>query len=563
MSVLRRCTLFSGTFLFGLCLSASAFAQDTFEVLKIDTSEFPSAKVYLQSPELGWEPAKAEMVMSEALDPDKAEALAAEILDRVENPPEETVAALPSPPNATSTARITRFADQSDPKEGRLIVFLVDASGSMDSGMPGSSHSRIQVTQKLMRAVVAQLNPSDKVTIVRFADRASPHLAPTPKSNGSAIQSSIDSFSNVTGGGTRIFDSLSDTIKRLDKEHPEPLLEGRRFFFVFSDGDDGGNSTLRAEDFQSTFDRAQRPPHLFTVSVGPEKQSKDLERLAHYAHDWGTFLRPVKDDPEARKFQDALAKAFNESSKALDSQLLVEFDLPCYYWSTGSHAGELRMPSTTGEEVGVDIVLPVREVDSNQSKTRQINLEAVDELWAGVASKAAMKKKFMMGGAALVLLGLAFFGSKKAKAIAAERESARSRDMEKIRDEMRSNDAKMRSYAEEQAHRAADASRKPLALLVAVDGALKGRRFGVLKARTSVGRDPQRADMVFPEQGGDAGISRVHAELVLADGGWMVTCMSPGGLWVSQSKVQNGEQYPLQYGDTLRMGKTSFRFERV
>ena len=154
-------------------------------------------------------------------------------------------------------------------------------------------------------------------------------------------------------------------------------------------------------------------------------------------------------------------------------------------------------------------------------------------------------------------------GIRKSKRRAEEQEQARKAEMDELQDQMRRQGEQNREYAEAQAKKAADAARRPLALLVAASGPLKGHRFAILKARCLVGRDPDKADMVFPEQGGDAAISRVHAEFVLGDGSWMVTCMSDGGMSVGQSKLRAGEQYPIQYGDVVQMGSTRFSFERV
>jgi pSer/pThr/pTyr-binding forkhead associated (FHA) protein len=75
-----------------------------------------------------------------------------------------------------------------------------------------------------------------------------------------------------------------------------------------------------------------------------------------------------------------------------------------------------------------------------------------------------------------------------------------------------------------------------------------------------VGRDAAKCDVVFPSKDADLTISRVHAEFRLGGGSWNVNCLGDGGMLVNGKSVRKDDQYPLRFGDTLRMGKTDMRF---
>lgn len=567
-------------------------AKDSESILKVDVDAYPHVKIYFEAPEGSsddWKPSNVELVMEEALAEKKRKRLEAkqpsdedesgddegsepaedEPAEDEETSGDEESESIPSVPESVHTGSVLLFDDQKDSDEGRLVVFLVDTSSSMKDRLSGTGLKRISVAQKLMRSVVKDLKDEDKVTIVRFSRYREEHLPPTSRSQYRTILDSIDALEDkATGDATHIFDSLQDTIKNLDTDYPEPLLEGRRFFFLITDGNNTDKtSRLEASDLQGTLVRRELPPYLFAISVGPNNARKSLYKLASYADQRGVFFEPDARDPNASNYQARVRNAFYKASKPLQKQFLVEFDVSWFYWKTGTHRATLEMPGPTGDQVRLNLSMPVSKIDQSRVEERSENQAYVDEVWEAYDSKKKknelIKKALIFGSAGLSIGFLAFYSVRKSKRVSADREQARQADMDQLQEQMRSQDANMRQYAEEQAKKAADAARRPLALLVAADGPLKGHRFAILKARCLVGRDPDKADMVFPEQGGDAGISRVHAEFALGSGSWMVTCMSDGGMSVGASKLRKGEQYPIQYGDALKMGSTSFFFERV
>lgn len=89
--------------------------------------------------------------------------------------------------------------------------------------------------------------------------------------------------------------------------------------------------------------------------------------------------------------------------------------------------------------------------------------------------------------------------------------------------------------------------------LVALDGVLQGRRFPLNAAGCELGREG--AHVQIP----DANASRRHARIAAGPTGWFIEDLgSTNGTFVNGARVGTS---PLQVGDVVRLGATSFRIE--
>ncbi|MCB9612884.1 MAG: von Willebrand factor type A domain-containing protein [Sandaracinus sp.] len=79
-------------------------------------------------------------------------------------------------------------------KRPTTITFLMDTSGSMQSA------DKLPLAQRVMRASLDALDPTDEVAIVSYAGDVAVRLAPTPVSNRAAIEAAIAGL--TAGGGT-------------------------------------------------------------------------------------------------------------------------------------------------------------------------------------------------------------------------------------------------------------------------------------------------------------------------------------------------------------------------
>jgi hypothetical protein len=191
----------------------------------------------------------------------------------------------------------------------------------------------------------------------------------------------------------------------------------------------------------------------------------------------------------------------------------------------------------------------------------------IDDAQAASEKKAKMIKFGIIGGVVLVLLIVLLVLGKKRKRKQEEKESsARARhlvEQEALQRQIQDQEQRLVDEMKAQAEVAAEKARTVLARLTALDGPMKGQRFEIKDAQCLAGRDADRCNLAFPAEGADVSISRVHAELRISGGSWSVTCMSDGGMSINQTTIRKGEEYPIQSGDSIHMGKTWFRFEAV
>lgn len=96
---------------------------------------------------------------------------------------------------------------------------------------------------------------------------------------------------------------------------------------------------------------------------------------------------------------------------------------------------------------------------------------------------------------------------------------------------------------------------RPLAVLLAKSGALKGQRFNVRQAAAVIGRDPE-ADVRLVEPS----VSARHGRLELREGIWSLTDLGSGsGSWVDDERVS--DEFPLSPGAVIRIGDVALSFE--
>jgi len=545
--------------LVGLALSSNGRAAD--QALKVDTSELPIVRVYLPAPEAAvWTGGTAALTLEES---PKTATLAA--FDWAAEQPD--LMPLPERPGSEfAQLPVLQLSDQNDTAEGRLVVFLVDASGSMKG-------KGMAETKRLLSAIVTALRPVDKVAITRFGKETEDLLPPTPVSDATAIRAAANKLEVLRrGGGTHLYDALATAVESHVRQLPEPKLPGRRFFIVFSDGMDGG-SAIKVEDFDSAFQRLEYAPAVFTVGVGSGSTSrlKDLERIAFKAGSRDRFL----DGPTT----DELITAFNKANEPLQTQLLVETELPVWHQREGSHKARLRLIPTHGAEHTFPVDLAIQKLPASIAASHAAYMGSVNEVVS--AHEGHLKTRSALswiGGGLVVLSAIGGIGitlrrrQREAAEVAELAEEERRREesarearlqsqLEAQAEEAKAREARMVVRQEDSARRAALAGRVPLIELLCTEGALKGERFGIFKPRTRVGRDNDRCELVLAAgEKVDLSMSRLHAEFSLQEGGWTVLAMSRGILNVGARALVEGDRYPIRMDDHVTIGHCVFLF---
>lgn len=536
------------------------------EILKWDLSAFPAVRAYVQVPDASFATAKARLEFKEkpdaatwrAWDAIKAlreqyDAATAEARRELTAPPE-----LPARPPEATDATLKTYADQADESEGVLVVFLVDTSRSM-ANQPDKGHEPLAEVQRDALAILGALKPVDRVALVRFDQEPSLELPPT--TDRGAARSAIANLAAV-GDSTRIYDALEVAVNKILGKQESPTLPGRRFLFVFSDGKDEG-SAFKPEDFAALFHKGEaRTPVVFSVGVGRESkksdQFDDLKRVAGFAGSQERFL----ESPASS----GLVAAFEREVTGLERQVLLEAHLPAYYW----RAGDVRVVTELKTERGAiagEHAIPVTLSDEQkqQAAAYRAALEGLPTWLAEQDGKRASEKQFRtwlfagIGAGVLLLLLVALLVSKGRKKKAKEEEQRQKEEDDKA--EILAKIEREKEEREKQARLEEARRRVPIALLVAIDGPMRGSRFGIMGNTCTIGREAT-CDMVLPdkERGGDGSISRVHAQLAYDGQAWTLVSLADNNiLRVGQTQLRKGDpRYPIHLGDRLVMGATTF-----
>jgi pSer/pThr/pTyr-binding forkhead associated (FHA) protein len=219
----------------------------------------------------------------------------------------------------------------------------------------------------------------------------------------------------------------------------------------------------------------------------------------------------------------------------------------------GAIAGEHAIPVTLSDE------------QKQQAAGYRAALEGLPKWLAERDQEARDNERLRIyliaGGGAAVLLVLLIVllmrRGRKRKAQEAERRQKEEEDKAEILAKIE----REKEEREEQARLEAARRRVPIALLVAIDGPMRGSRFGIMGNTCTVGREAT-CDMVLPdkERGGDGSISRVHAQLAYDGQTWTLVSLADNNiLRVGQTQLRKGDpRYPIQLGDRLIMGATTF-----
>ena len=480
----------------------------------------------------------------------------------------------PEPPETSAAVAVAAFSDRQAQDQGLLVAFLIDASASMNLGRSGAwkedEKAPFYRVVSGIRAVLPKLGPADRVLLARVAGGLEVLVASTARHN--AVIDGLEAF-DFESRHSRIFDALADLVELELPKSERPTLPGRRIVFLFSDGRDKGSS-LQPAQFGDKFASLAAPPRVFAVGVGGSSSDhKDLQQIAFAT---GKRSQNFLDGPEPG----AVAGAFEAALEPLRRQVTARFEVPLYFRETGTRSAILALEPAGGSALRLPLDVFVGDVPTADADSRRAYIQAlednrrrVDEHGAAAESRDKWVVWGTAGGVALLLLLMLLFvvgrqrARQRARAEAAQREAladvqrqleSRMEDHEDAR-RAAAEEAEVRSreQAEERAHAAADTARNPLMSMLVVDGPMKGQRFAVLRSPCVLGREIERVDLAFPNEGGDLSISRVHAELRMNEQGWTLTALSSGHTAVSGVVLRKNDKYPVRVGDQLELGKST------
>lgn len=516
------------------------------ETLKVDaTSAFPKARIYVQTPDATWANGTAEYILPDTVDQ--------RVIDDITKEPGEGDAALTVPVNGGS-ADVFAFEQQEDSEEALLVIFAIDTSGSMKGRYNGQR--RLTIVKGIIETAIGKLRSIDKVAIVAFEEEARTVQAAT-SNHQNAIEAAKSLKPNSKPGlSTFIYDAIAHTINDVIRPAGNPSLPGRRIIFVFSDGENGGgNHTV--ETVIHMLEKLKPSPTVVSIGIGNSKFRGLRDMSMRLSELNGSFMA----NPTNAQIEHLMSTV----AETMNQQVLLEFELPKNYWTEGtSHLVSLTLKSADGVPENLKVQVKVGKLDDAQKEAGTNYKAALNDRMDSIESAAKTKKLLIFGAIGLfvliVLILVLRSNSRKRREKERFAEEQRQEEKEDTARQMAEQEQRLVVQMQEQAQQAAEAARVVLASLVAMDGPLKGQRFDIKDAHCMAGRDAEHCALHFPPEGGDIAISRVHAEFRQMGGSWQVSCLSDGGLWVNQSGLRKGDQYPIQFGDNIVMGKTSFRF---
>jgi hypothetical protein len=608
-SIAKTCLLLGLGFSLGLSpLVAHADDNRKLEILSVDDTAFPKLRLYVEVPNKAW--AEGAVKLEFRSRGEKYDAIVQAIADAKEKAgdSEEANAGIPAAPVHDATATGVPFAKQDDPKEAMLVTFLLDNSGSMEEKRPvkkiGKKRpkkiiSRLLAINMVEQIIKRKIRSQDTIVLAQFAAEVEKIFGPnTPSEAGGAVKALKTKYlkAKVRANRTHIFQSFETALDEWVQKGkiPTPTLPNRRVVVVISDGgDSSGAPGLTPFQVANKFKNQTQEGVVVTVGIGTAGNAR--EAVYDDLADLAGLVDVRKNHSREGTVADVL-KTYDGATKNLYRQVMVDLEVPKYHWQKGEHEIVLNVtgPAKEGQDAAPTKSLQynlklasmspeqVKEGEARQkelldflssTKKKEKEEESAEE------KKDAWKLYGIIGGSVLFLLILIIIIMSKKRqareqarraregAIRLEMETSREEDKQKILDQMETDKketaeraAADRKSAEAAAQAAAEAARTVLATLTGADGPLKGRVFPIKDPKCLVGRDDEHCQLAFPNDDGDLSISRVHAQLIFQAGGWAVVCMSDGGMAVNQASLRKDEQYPVQFGDLLTLGKSVFRF---
>lgn len=177
---------------------------------------------------------------------------------------------------------------------GRSLV-LVDTSGSMGFGVPGTDRTRIQALVETAGAGLGQFPDDAELGLWAFGGAAGsdglPYAevaalqrldaaAPGGGTHRAALGGALASLPGMVGGGTDLYRSVLDAYAMVRSGYDPNMVNS---IIVISDGADDATSDIRAVEFFARLDEMvdpSRPVIVVTVSLLDESSSGTLAQIA-------------------------------------------------------------------------------------------------------------------------------------------------------------------------------------------------------------------------------------------------------------------------------------------
>jgi Ca-activated chloride channel family protein len=229
------------------------------------------------------------------------------------------------------------------------ILFLLDTSGSM--------RYRMEDLANAANAFIKQLRPDDQLIVASFSDTVRVLCKATMVKQ---IQEEGVKFRLHAGGGTQLYDAISDAIKRMKK------IKGRKAIVLFSDGLGGGifailKSTLRNTEEQDAL--------IYAVQFGslPAEPPRSMNKRDYFELlQWvNSYMRDLAQKTGGRHFHIESISDLERTFGLVADELRRQYSLG-YYPKKQLAAGQRR-------EIKVEVRLPNLAVRARDSYIVQLS----------------------------------------------------------------------------------------------------------------------------------------------------------------------------------------------
>ncbi len=458
---------------------------------------------------------------------------------------------------------IERFGDT---KEGASWIFLADVSGSIP-------RAQMEEMKDYLKLIVQQLPEQDQVSIAALGNNLTigPFL-----SDKEEILESIDGI-QVIGEDTNLYYGITEALKVLDAGSTGDY---RRGLVVVSDGEDDQAAGITREEVNRQIEISRIP--IFTTAV---LESGADESSIEFAKVLGSFARLSPGGIHTALGIDDLSpeESVGQVAAFMADSLIIHGDLSGYTPSSGENylqislTDEGRGEASDGYSLPAgDISVPETEPAPEESAPEEESSAAPppEEPAPAEESGPPMEVLAIAGGAAVILAAICaviFIKRKKKKAAEekqeieiplpeepeplpesatgeiSEEEAEEPEDSGETFEEEKKEEEIPEQRAEEPAGREVYLTRIGMAEEVTYRITIKGQ--------ISIGRSPQKADCVFPE---DPQLSGLHCILADCDGD-LVLCDQNSTNGTQVNGIPISQPYVLKCDDVIRMGSSDYR----
>ncbi|MEY8428276.1 VWA domain-containing protein [Lachnospiraceae bacterium 46-15] len=443
----------------------------------------------------------------------------------------------------------------SDTEEAVSYIYLVDVSGSIHE-------DKLQKMKDFLKAEVETLRKQDRACLITFGDSLSEGEFTGRKKE---LIKQIDRI-NSSGEDTNLYQGMVEALKMLDSAGQ---TASRKALIVLSDGEDDQAAGITREEVSDCLEKIRIP--VYTVAVLDDNPSKEQQKFAKIL---GSFARQSAGGLHtAFGVEDiSIENGAARIRKSIGDGLILQGDLS----ECRSGNGQAYLQVTLDVEglgkasdgyMVAEHELGLKKETGKETQTESQTQKETPKETETAASETGKNQEdgnivpvWMIAIAAIVAVGGVVVQAVKKRGRKKAEEQTDIKIPEK-EDSLSEQESATKEKTEEvsakkEAEKAAGEPEEAAVVYLTKVGLAEETTYEIrIWGEASLGRESQKADYAFPEDGHMSGVHCVLAyfdgKIVLQDQG------SKNGTWVNGVPVS--QPYVLNCDDIIHIGKTDFR----